>query len=345
MPVFMIGTQRSGSNMLRLMLNQLPRFAAPHPPHILSRMAPLVPLYGDLADDAAFAALVDDVCRLVELNAVRWEGVVLSRCAVAAGCRERSIVAIFEAVYDRVAQAWGAEDWICKSMANLNYLPEINRYFPTARYLYLYRDGRDVAASFQKAVVGEKHCYPIALEWHRAQQLALQLRDWIAPGRFFMVSYEQIIGAPEETLKALCAFLETPYTTAMLNFNCSDEARRTAHAGTLWENVTRPVMKREPHGFLNQLGEMDIRIFESVAGPSLDALGYERLFVQPGEELHFSAQEVAGFDAENQRLKAARKASLSPQERILNEHQERLLAAIAARGQTYDRSGHRVSEF
>lgn len=344
MPVFMIGTQRSGSNMLRLMLNQLPSFAAPHPPHIISRMAPLVPLYGDLADDAAFAALVEDVCRLVELNPVPWDGVVLTRDAVAAGCRERSLIAISGAVYDRVVKAWGAEDWICKSMANLDYLPAINSYFPAARYLYLYRDGRDVAASFQKAVVGEKHIYQIARDWHRAQQLALQLRDWIAPGRLFMVSYEQIIGAPEVTLKALCAFLGTPYTTAMLQFNCSDEARRTAHAGTLWENVTRPVMKREPYGFLNQLDEMDVRIFESVAGPSLDALGYERLFVQPGEELHFSAQQLAQFDAENQRLKAVRNASLSPQERSLSEPQERLLADIAGRGQAPARAGHTASE-
>ncbi len=34
MPIFMIGTQRSGSNLLRLMLNQLPEIAAPHPPSL-----------------------------------------------------------------------------------------------------------------------------------------------------------------------------------------------------------------------------------------------------------------------------------------------------------------------
>ena len=35
MKIFMIGTQRSGSNLLRLMVNQAPDIAAPHPPHIL----------------------------------------------------------------------------------------------------------------------------------------------------------------------------------------------------------------------------------------------------------------------------------------------------------------------
>ncbi|WP_372521940.1 sulfotransferase, partial [Sulfuricaulis sp.] len=66
MNIFMIGTQRSGSNLLRLMLNELPRIAAPHPPHILQRMLPLVPNYGDLEKRENFAQLVEDVCRLVE---------------------------------------------------------------------------------------------------------------------------------------------------------------------------------------------------------------------------------------------------------------------------------------
>ena len=48
MNIFMIGTQRSGSNLLRLMLNEPARIAAPHPPHILQRLMPLVPNYGDL---------------------------------------------------------------------------------------------------------------------------------------------------------------------------------------------------------------------------------------------------------------------------------------------------------
>ena len=50
-PVFMIGTQRSGSNLLRLMINQLDQIASPHPPHIMERMHPLLDCYGDLNVD------------------------------------------------------------------------------------------------------------------------------------------------------------------------------------------------------------------------------------------------------------------------------------------------------
>ena len=147
MSFLMIGTQRSGSNLLRLMLNQIDNVAAPHPPHILQRIMPLVTNYGDLNQAAAFKVLVDDVCRLVELNPVPWEGVRLDREKVAQRCRENSVVAVFFAVYDILAETCGAEHWCCKSLANVFYLPEIANYSENSKFIYLYRDGRDVALS------------------------------------------------------------------------------------------------------------------------------------------------------------------------------------------------------
>ena len=161
MSFHMIGTQRSGSNLLRLMLNQVEGLAAPHPPHILKRLTPLLPSYGDL--NQSFSQLVDDACRLVELNPVNWEGVSLDRKDVASRCKNKSIVAIYFAIYDVLAETWGATSWCCKSLANVAYLPEIAEYADDAKFIYLYRDGRDVALSFQKAVVGEKHIYQICL--------------------------------------------------------------------------------------------------------------------------------------------------------------------------------------
>ena len=115
MPVFMIGMQRSGSNLLRLMLNQLPGIAAPHPPHILERLGPFESSYGDLHKGSNFEQLVSDVCRLVETNPVKWESVDLDPKAIMDSCRERSLVAVYGAVHDCLARAWGGTDWLCKS--------------------------------------------------------------------------------------------------------------------------------------------------------------------------------------------------------------------------------------
>src|SRR5205809_2988844 len=331
MPIVMIRTQRSGSNLLRVMLNELPEIAGPHPPHILQRMMPLMPRYGDLSQEKTFSLLVDDVCRLVELNPVPWEGVVFNRENVASRCRKRSLVAVSGAVHDVAAEAWGAKTWCCKSLANIYYLPEIEDYFTDAKYVYLYRDGRDVAVSFSKAQIGEKHFYHIAKVWNEIQQLALNFRRKIPAKRFFSVSYEELTAETENTAQALCSFLGVGYKPSMLEFHKSAEAKRTASASKLWGNVTSPVMKQNSRKFFKEAPEGDIRIFESVAGNSLDSRGSDRLFAQKGRELNFGPDDIRRFDIENQRLKDEVSKHVDPADLDRRNRQDNVIKEIMAR--------------
>lgn len=332
MPLFMIGTQRSGSNLLRLMLNQLPEVAAPHPPHILQRLMPLVPHYGDLGQDRNFSRLVDDVCRLVELNPVPWAGVKLDRQVVAQHCTERSLVAVFGAVYDALAHAWRKPAWCCKSLANIFFLGEIEHYFrDNARYIYLFRDGRDVAVSFRKAVVGEKHFYHIAREWGSTQRIALAMRAQIGPQRFFDVRYEDLTADAEASMKDLCTFLGYRYTPDMLDFHRTDEAQKAANSSDLWGNVVNPVMRDNTRKFLREATEEDVRIFELEAGDVLDALGYERIYTRSGERYQFSAADIQRFDDENKRLKEEVLSKIDPDDLKRRDLQSSLLAEIRTR--------------
>ena len=168
--VFMVGEQRSGSNLLRVILNNSDKIAAPHPPHILQRMMPLQEHYDDLQNEQNFMRLVDDVCRLIELNPVPWEDVHFDREDVRARCRENNLVAVFGAVMDCYAERHDAEAWMCKSMQNIRWANDLNGYFDNSKFIYLYRDPRDVALSFSKAVIGEKHPYFIAEQWAEFQE-------------------------------------------------------------------------------------------------------------------------------------------------------------------------------
>lgn len=332
MPIFMIGTQRSGSNLLRLMLNQLPDIAAPHPPHILQRMMPLEKGYGDLSKDTNFNLLVDDVCKLVELNPVAWEGVKLDRKDIAARCRNHSVVATFGAVYDAMADQGNAKSWCCKSLQNINYLSDLEAYYgDEARYIYLYRDGRDVAVSFRKAVVGEKHPYHIGKEWSATQRIALTQRKQIDAKRFFNLSYETLTGSPEKAMRGLCEFLGVTYTPEMLNFHESSEAKSAAKSSELWSNVVKPVMADNSNKFLKEMSEEDVRTFELVAGDVLDALGYKRFQTKVGETKTFTADEIKKFDEENQRLKQEVLSKVDPEDMKRRDQQAALIKEIKDR--------------
>jgi len=152
--VQMIGTQRSGSNLLRLMLNQLPQVSAPHPPHILERFMPLLPLYRDLCLPHNFRNLVADVCELVACNPVAWPHIELDVDYIISCCKENTLVEVTRVLYEEKARSEGANTWMCKSMGNIHYADVLETSLQPL-YIFLYRDGRDVACSFKKAVVGE----------------------------------------------------------------------------------------------------------------------------------------------------------------------------------------------
>jgi hypothetical protein len=292
---------------------------------------PLLSNYGELSRDENFSQLVDDICRLVELNPVPWDGVVLDREDIARRCRERSVPAVHGAVYDVCAEEKGALTWCCKSLQNINYTREIEAYFREPKYIYLYRDGRDVAVSFSKAVVGEKHFYHIATEWAATQKLAFALRKKIGPERFFSISYEELTAYPEQTARLLCAFLGVTYRESMLDFHGTEEAKRAATSSELWKNVATPVMKNNSRKFLREADPRDIGIFESVAGRVLDALGYARAVVRPGEEKVFSKEELLAFDDENRRSKEELRKLVDPADLIRRDLQAGFLKAVKER--------------
>src|SRR6476620_6416767 len=119
--VQMIGTQRSGSNLLRLMLNQLPEVSAPHPPHILDRFIPLLPAYGDLSVEENFNTLVHDVCSLVAYNPVQWQHISLKQNEIIQRCNKQSLTEIVRVIYEMNAEIEGANIWMCKSLSNIHH--------------------------------------------------------------------------------------------------------------------------------------------------------------------------------------------------------------------------------
>jgi hypothetical protein len=269
---------------------------------------------------------------LVERNPVAWEGMeTIDRGELAARVRERSLFGVFGALMDTYSERQEKSMWICKSMTYIRHAEQLDACFGAPKYVYLHRDPRDVTLSFMKAVVGEKHPYHIARAWAGLQRTCLTERDRIGSERFHAVSYEDLTSAPEATLRSLCAFLGIDYVDSMTSFSESREAKRTAGSSSLWSNVTRPVMSDNSKKFLTQMDQETLRIVETVAGAELDALGYERALVQPGEEQEFGAEELARFDAENRALKAARAEAVEPKDKARRQHQLSVLSAARER--------------
>ena len=300
-----IGTQRSGSNLLRVMLNEHSQIASPHPPHILQVMVPFLPMYGSLAHDNNFKRLVGDVCLLVESNPVNW-GLSFDRDIIASNCSNRSLPQIMKAIYDSKANLKGASVWCCKSMASIHYIKEIEDSGIQPFYIYIYRDGRDVACSFRKAIVGEKHLYQLAQQWKTEQDLSIALCERVGPLRSISVRYEDLIVNAEKELKRICEALKIEFELSMLNYASAEESKVTASSGKMWGNLVKHIMKDNTKKYLKELTSSEIEIFESVAGNTLESLGYQRA-TPSNFRLEFSASDIDSFRNQNTMLQAEAK--------------------------------------
>jgi hypothetical protein len=284
------------------MLNQIPNVVAPHPPHILKSFTPLLPIYDDLAVMDNFERLIDDVCKFVELNPVPWEHVEFDRAFIKAECRTKTLLEVFRVIYEVKATKYDANIWCCKSMANVHFYEDLEGNDLEPLYIHLYRDGRDVALSFKKAIVGEKHAYHIAKQWKRDQEKSLEVIKKYGPDKTLQVSYEDLLLAPEKVMKRVCEFLKVTYDGDILDYYNSEESKITAKSGKMWENLVKPIMSGNHDKFKKESSAEDILTFEKVAGDVLKELGYE-LTNDNHVAGDFSSAEIEDFDQENEALK------------------------------------------
>lgn len=322
-----IGTQRSGSNLLRVMIDQFPEVFGPHPPHVLITFYPLLKYYGNLEDDASFKKLIHDICRLIEVNPVKWPGTSLDREKIFKRCRRHTLLEVFIQINEFECQESGKKIWTCKSMESLYLLDKFRAEGFEPLYLYLYRDGRDVALSFKKAIVGEKHIYNLAVKWKADQEACLRELAHLAPSQYLKVKYESFIAEPHAVIKEICSRTGMVYKDVD-DFYKSDESKRTAEGGKMWENVTKPVIKDNYDKFLKELSAEEILIFEQVAGDTLVKLGYKLHILKPGETKTFTPEEIAAFSAENDRLKKQIVHELPPEDILKRKLQADLIAEI-----------------
>lgn len=272
-PIFILGTERSGTNLLRLILNSHPHIAIPHPPHIMKNFFKLEPLYSDLSNDANFKRLICDVARMVALHPYPW-GIKIDKDKIFRDARERNLINIHFTIYDQYLQSAHKKRWGCKSTFMIYHVALIRQYYPTAKFIYMVRDGRDVAVSAKKTIFNHYSVYFTAKLWSKEQQIGIHWLNKLSKNDIFLLKYEDLLSSPSGMIKSVCSFLNEPYQENMLNFFNTAEALKSGSLSAAWKNTSSPIIKNNSQKFKTELREDEIDLFEAIAGPELDYFSY-----------------------------------------------------------------------
>jgi uncharacterized membrane protein YfcA len=326
---FLVGCQRSGSNWLHLLIsNRYPDIATPHPPHILKNFMPILDEFGDLTKENNFSNLVFAVCDFVEANPVPWMDknksiIIFNRQLIIERCIHKpSLVSIFEEVMNIFAEANECQTWMCKSMMVGKFHDLLLEHFGSRlKYIYLYRDPRDVCQSFKKAPVGNSHLYVISKMWSKLQQVALNLVK-IAPEKVYTISYEALLKDKEKQLDKLAPFITGGLPDEDLqsheeNYNSesSNEARLRAGKSKLWQNLTRGDSFRKEQlckwRQTDDMTETDISHVEAGCYDEMLELGYVPV---AQKKIDYRSVEIIQFEKENEEGNKRRKEQLKEED-------------------------------
>ena len=215
---FVVGCARSGTTLLRAMLDSHPALAIPPESYFVATFARRRHRFGPGGgfDREAFVeALCSD----------RWFrgwGVddALVRTAIA---RERPMDAAhaIRVVYGVYASSRGKPRYGDKTPTYVFSMRSIGSVLPESRFVHLIRDGRDVAGSlvssgmrFAPTDIGRA-----LLFWERRVVAGRRQGRKLGMHRYREVRYEDLIEDPEATLRGLSAFLELEYQPDMLRYH------------------------------------------------------------------------------------------------------------------------------
>jgi hypothetical protein len=274
-PLLMIPLRRCGSHALRLRLNFNPDFYSPYPLHIVDFM-PLLPLYGDLADDGNYFQLVADVVGLQAINIVKWPGVAFDPSEIfdAIQGETRSVHRIVWELLLRAGEQHQARIVMDKSLDSVRYADELMALFPDMLFLNVVRDPRAQVASMNRAIIQDFDTTLNAMTWAEAHRLARKLAAE-HPARVLTIRYEDFLADQEHTLGRICDFIGLDFLPQMLDIGSSREARELSVRSDLWvSNGSAPIAANKDK-FRRQLGLDEIEIIETLAQDHMRHYGYE----------------------------------------------------------------------
>jgi LPS sulfotransferase NodH len=267
-PLVVLGVSRSGTTLLRVVLDRSPGIAIPDE----SFFVPLLARRHRRTIDAE--RFLDDVARIPTVRAwgLRVDDV---RPRVRSGMPTGDAIA---AIFEAYAERHGKPRWGDKTPMYMRHLPLLEHLFPEAQYVHLVRDGRDAALSFLEMPEGtftRTWAHPttpaqFACLWRKEVSAARTLGRRVGGARYHEVRYEDLVVDPTAVVATICSFAEIPFEPEMLAYAGTVDVSDKPHQLRLRRPPTPGV-----RSWREDMSASDVAAFEAVAGDLLEELGYE----------------------------------------------------------------------
>lgn len=296
-PVFIVGLPRSGTAMIRALLNQHPElYVDPFGARFLSKWMLKWNSFGDLSVRANFSKFYETLIinsSFRRKDATRGKDII-SECQWYEMCEEYTLEGVFDALMRYELNLFDRTEniiWVNKTPPMIKNLGLTYTYFKSALFINIIRDPRDVALSqhwfvmkkfnehnskklndmwdYIARVLGRKNMVLSAQEWKDDIFKARQ-ESRAFPDKYIEVRYEDLLLSPKDTLKKICSFIGVPYHNDMIKIEKLLQPGSDA-------KVKNKINRGNHSKYKKFISPLVVEEMESVAKDLLVDLGYECL--------------------------------------------------------------------
>ncbi len=274
-PIFIVGCGRSGTTLLRLIINRHPDLAIFGESSAFFRDRK----YAFLSNHRAFERFIRDWKNL-SAQELPYPQLMESDSLKTALSQADTYVAAVTLVMAEFARAERKPVWGEKTPSHVSKLEKIFAAYPKAKVINITRDPRAVVSSAIKQLGDGRFdpvgIYGVARYWVRCQRA---IERYLAkfPTNIAMVRYEDLVSQSETVVRGLCEFLGVHYDAGMLDITSTAQRYapklngeiQTHHRGLL-ENINAEAADR----WREALSPDMIALVESATAPWFGRRGY-----------------------------------------------------------------------
>lgn len=227
MPVI-VGAPRSGTTMLRLMLDAHPQLSIPPETGFLALASAL-----KSSEQSLHADLLLDAITNFPREMPTWPDFGIAAEDFRDELNRIQLVSAadgFRAFYRLYAGRFGKSRWGDKTPGYVLHITDISETLPEAHFIHIIRDGRDVSLSWRQCwFAPSQEIEVLAGQWQH--YVAEGRRQGARCSRYLEVRYEALVRRPAEVLQQICAFLALPYVSQIERYHETAMERLREHRG------------------------------------------------------------------------------------------------------------------
>jgi len=301
-PVMISGVYRSGTTFLSALLGAHSKLKAASSTIKFLRFC--LGKYGDVREKDNYCQLVADTQKRVK---VRW-GLELDARRVITKLETKKEQITYARIYDilmrdllHIEHDYDIR-WVEKLAVQWADIPYFLDMFPNGKVIHIFRDPRDVVASYKNMTFEPGNTFlDAAFNFRSAVETLTELKEKYSE-RVMVVKAEEIAKKPVGYAKEICEFLELDYEDSMV------DARQLHTEGEDWASNTSYGIKYKglPDGksrWKEYLTHSEVIFTEMISQPYLTELGYESSELFPTEEEWMQIYSYINEDFLNGRFK------------------------------------------